>query len=267
MLAVRRFPEVFPGEVGAVVRLGGGPGAAVGCSRGLTFDIDEADLSKVEPLAQDGELRDAVLRHHGQPPLADEVHFTPHVAPAADKLAGAEDLGLQPQHQLLQHAVLPALEETDAAQGRQVDTGRHVGPQPPWQVPQHRPLRGQLPLRPQVLVPVSHPPRQPPAHALRPQVVSHRLGVRVEGGIGCVPVGDDGADAARDGGEAQHSQKEASGNEEELLLAPGLRCVTHCGEDEGGEVEAVEVLPQWVGEARAAGVGADPGIGAQPQPG
>ena len=67
-----------------------------------TFDGQNTDLSKVAAVAEDHKLLDAVVRHHGQLSLLDDVHLPADVPLLTDVVPGAVHLGLQLQHQLHQ---------------------------------------------------------------------------------------------------------------------------------------------------------------------
>lgn len=91
-------------------------------------------------------------------------------------------------------------------------------------------------------------------------VLLHQCVVWVEGCICCVHVVDDRAHATHDGGETHDGQQEVTHHEEVLLLPGWQRCVAHGGQDQRGEVKAVEVLAPQPLKARLRGVGVHPDV-------
>lgn len=95
---------------------------------------------------------------------------------------------------------------------------------------------------------------------LQLHVLLHQRVVRVESGVGSVHVVDDGAHATHDGGETHDGQQEVTDHEEELLLPLRQRDVADGGQDQRGEVKAVEVLAPQALKAGLRGVWVHPGV-------
>ena len=86
----------------------------------------------------------------------------------------------------------------------------------------------------------------------------HQLVVGEEHVITIPQAGDDIAYVSHNGGEHQHGDEQVGNHEQVLLLALGLRCVAHRGEDQRREPEAVKVLAAHGGKARVRHVGVHP---------
>ena len=108
--------------------------------------------------------------------------------------------------------------------------------------------------------PVNDSPLQPAVDMMQLHVLLHQRVVWVEGCICRVHVVDDRAHAAHDGGETHDGQQEVAHHEEVLLLAGWQRRVAHGGQDQRGEVKAIEVLAPQPLKARLRGVGVHPDV-------
>ncbi len=134
--------RLWTGRRGPSSRCCGCCGSSV--ARPAALDVEDADLSEVASVTQHHELRDSVVRHHGQLSFFNDVHLPADVALLADVVSGAVDLRLELQHQLHQKPGLAVREDAHLLQCVQVDVYSDLRPQLVRKVLQHPPSRPPL---------------------------------------------------------------------------------------------------------------------------
>ncbi len=211
-------------------------------ARPAALDVEDADLSEVASVTQHHELRDSVVRHHGQLSFFNDVHLPADVALLADVVSGAVDLRLELQHQLHQKPGLAVREDAHLLQCVQVDVYSDLRPQLVRKVLQHLPLVHRFLVGPQEIKPLDDPFLQVFGDLSEAHVLFDSVDASLEIRSCRVGVSDHGAHITDDGGKNQHADQEVCYYEEVLWVFDRRRCFSDGGERERGPVHAVCVL-------------------------
>ena len=260
-----RLHQVVLGEAEEV---GVAQAADVGCSAVPHFaslDVQDADFPEAAAGGEQGVLGDAIVGHHRQLALFDDVHLLPYVSLPADVVPWTEDLRPQLQHQLHQQACLAVLKNANLLQGLQVHINGDLGTKLVGQVLQHLLLVHGLLVGPEVVEPLDDARFQLLVDFSKVHVVFDGVDPSLELGSRGVHVGDHGANVSYNGGEDQHPDEKVKDHKEVLFVSDRGRHLANGGESKSRPVEAVDVTP---GQGRifwSGNVWENPSIRAEPQ--
>ena len=242
-ILVERLPQVGLGqteEVRVAARLDVGRAPVARLVAGY---VEYADLAEVAALLEVDEDGGAVVRDDAQLAALDEVHLAADVALAANEVAGAEDLELEPGDELLEQAGLAVLEDVHALERLQVHVDGYLGLQVLGQaLLEYELLVHAVVDHPRVVEPVDDALLQRALHARHVHEALDEVDVLLELALLHVEVVDDLRDAAHDDGEHDHADHVAHDHVDLLERARRRLDVADGREHQGRAIEALGVL-------------------------
>lgn len=254
--------------LGEAEEVGVAQAADVGCAaipHFASFNVQNADLAEAAAGGEKSVLCDAVVCHHRQLPLFDDVHLLPYVPLPADVVPWAEDLRPQLEHQLHQQSRLAVLKNANFLQGLQVHVDGDLSTELVGQVLQHLLLVHSFLVGPKVIEPLDDTSFQLFVDFSEVHVVFDGVDPSLELGSRGIHVGNHGAHISHDCGEDQHPHEKIKDHEEVLFISDGGGHLSDGGEGEGRPVEAVDVTPSQGGIFWPGNVWEYPSVRPKPQ--